>query len=573
MVSLNEGACTLLQFKRFKRYQKQFLDFCEQQGISTELPFYQIETDQVWEKIEKGGKDFKGLRSIYEILEKKRYKKPYRIFARKFKSEFVCESCLGTRLEKDLFNYYLPSDGGRLSYLDILKRPLSELLNSLKVCTIKDRLLEELITKLSITIELGLSHLCLTDNAKQLSTSEYQRLLLVKFFSYQGSGSLFILDEPSVGLSSKEQRVLLKFLKKLKEKGNTVLIIEHSTFLQKNADEIIWMGPKAGRLGGEVVYQGNWKKQFSILPKALKAKPSKSKGSLEIYKAKFRNFTIDTFKLPLRTLTYIKGDSSSGASEFFNIVVSNEISQKLSGDLINFERYSVEQFKLKGELKKIIVFSYEARSFSARSTIGTLLGITPMIRKYYSSLHESKVMNLKDGHFSPNSDMGKCRSCEGRGIQAIEMDILEDVTFTCPDCGGKKIVPLYADISDGEQSFYEAISQAMDNILSRIKLTPKFIRIFDYIKKLRLEYLSLDRSFNSLSGGEKQRILLLLEVLKGEDKAFYLFENLSTGLSIEDLYYVAIFLQDIVDQGNTVVIMDQHTLWDGVAQTKIDFSN
>ncbi len=569
--SLDEGACSLLLFKRFKKYEEHFIIFCKEHNIAIDKPFVDIETDKLWELVEKGDKGFIGLSKVYAILEKKKYKKPYRIFSRKFKSEFECLSCCGTRISKQLFSAYIYIGKQRIFYDKLLCLSLGEALTLFSKFDSEDVVVELLKKRLEVAVRMGLSHLQLKSVGKSLLNSEYQRLLLVKYFSYEGSGSLFILDEPSVGLTIDEQQVLHSFLEELKTKKNTILLIEHSPYLQQKSDEVIVMGPEAGMRGGEILYQGPWKEDRAKFKKLSIFAKQTGKPKIVIEGAIFHTLTKKYFELPLNALVYVSGNSSTGKSIFFNNVLANELFLKYRGYLLSYNRYQIDKFSCSLNFKNIVVFSFESKSYTSRSTIGTLLGLTPLVRKKYAALREAKNMNLKDGHFSPNTEQGKCQNCDGKGLQVVEMDILEDVSFTCPDCLGKKVRPLYADISDGEQSFFEAISTSMENILDRISLTPKFNRIYDYIKKLRLEYLSLDRSFNSLSGGEKQRVLLLIEVLNNRSDVFYLFENLSAGLARSDMFYVARFLQELVQERNTVVILDENNFWKEVAQFSLEY--
>ncbi len=563
--SLKEQGCALLQFKRFRRYEEAFWEFCKREKISLDQAWQDVDNVEVWNKLEQGDREFVGLKKIYAILEKKKYKKPYRIFARKFKSEFECPQCRGTRLNRDLFNYILRDTKHVICYEDVLSFNLEKLFKVLSSLP-NTLILDVILSRLETAINLGLGHLSLKSNGKYLTTSEYQRALLVKYLSYEGSGSLFILDEPSIGLNLEEQQVLQKYLRELVRAGNTVLLIDHSEYLQKEADEIIELGPKAGLAGGEICYQGKAIVNKSReLWKQLTIKKRKKRGKLVWKGVEWNGFQKEMFVLPLGCFTVVRGSSSSGKSTFFNHVVANELSLKLYGELLSYRNYHCQEFVLEGKLDHFVLFSYAARSYSARSTIGTLLGLTGLVRKYYAHLPEAKNLNLKEGHFSANSELGRCEGCQGRGVQVVEMDILEDVVFTCPDCLGKKVKPIYADISDGVQTFYQAISSDMETILSRIDLTPKFQKIYNYVKKLRLEYLSLDRSFNTLSGGEKQRILLLLHILKQEKDTLYLFENLSAGLSAIDFLHVVTFLEELVEKGNSVVLLDESTLFDSLS--------
>src|SRR5690606_18883388 len=224
----------------------------------------------------------------------------------------------------------------------------------------------------------------------------------------------------------------------------------------------------------------------------------------------------------------------------------NVLHKNIYGNLLEDDEFFVGSVKSKMKFKDVIVISSDLNRFTSRSSVGTVTELASPVRKHFLKLPVSKSMNLKEGHLSPNSELGMCPRCEGAGHLTIEMQYLEDIVLECEECKGLKIKPLYANISDGKMTVAEAYSLPLGQVLERIELTPKFRRVWEYLKILNLDYLSLDRSLNSLSGGEKQRIYLLSKLLKNIHDSLLIFENISFGLSEKDLKQLGTFLRELV---------------------------
>lgn len=272
-------------------------------------------------------------------------------------------------------------------------------------------------------------------------------------------------------------------------------------------------------------------------------------------------------------MVWVTGDSGSGKSANLIKIMANTLYQRLHSEWLEDDLFSVKSVKSPQKFEDIFVISSDLNRFTSRSSVGTITEFASVIRKHFLKLPVSKSMNLKEGHFSCNSELGMCPRCEGKGSIVIEMQYLEDIILECEDCKGLKIKPLYANISDGKMTVAEAYNLPLNQVLERIQLTPKFRRIWEYLKILNLDYLSLDRGLNTLSGGEKQRIYLLSKLMKTIQNSLLIFENLSFGLSEKELKMLGIFLQDLLQFKNTILIIDSSKHFEHLATSKLEFTS
>ena len=245
--------------------------------------------------------------------------------------------------------------------------------------------------------------------------------------------------------------------------------------------------------------------------------------------------------------------------------------KKNHGTRLSFEDYQFKKLRGIDDINDVILINSSLDKISSRSTVATYTDLGGFVRKYFSSLEVSKKLGLKEGHFSSNSELGQCSSCEGKGVKLVEMHFMEDVEFVCEDCQGKKLKPYYANISDGRLSAYEAFSKPMSEVLSGIKLTPKGKRIWEYFKILKLDYLSLDRTLTSLSGGERQRLQLLVLLDRKIEDQLIIFENLTSGLSYHEFAPLAELLHQLKSQHNTLVVIDQNLFFKEISEYQIQF--
>jgi len=561
---IEEGAISILESSHFSHFYPLLVSELKKEKISLSKAFSSLPQKKVWKILEEGSGRFPGLKACYEYLESRRYKRTVRIFSRKLKTEVLCEECLGTRINKKTHDLIIPEFPG-LNYRELWLKTPSELLvlfkeskKKLKVEKIKKRF-EAIINLLEVSKDLGLASIPLWKKAKYLSSSEYQRALLTKILSYQGSGSLFVLDEPSFDLSLMEQANLYECLIKIRDQGNTILLVEHSEYLRGCSDYHIHMGPGAGPAGGEVISVKVNRKKILIPPKITLKKPGKYKDNVLVKSFQFDGRTFPAIKIPLYETTVFYGSSGYRKDYYCKNFLLDTLSFISTGEPIG-SMNQVDQSLVSGsfDFEKVLSFDSSLGRVSSRSTVGTSIGLSPEVRKYFSRLPVSRELGLEKGHFSPNSELGRCTSCEGRGIKEVEMSFLEDIILVCDDCGGKKLKPYLSNISDGTFTAYDAFRLPMTEIIPRLSLTPKFKKIWSLVELLNLTYLSLDRSLSSLSGGERMRIKLLSQLSGKIENSFLFFDNISSGLSTKEVEKIYDFIDSLKNLGNTIFIVDQN---------------
>jgi excinuclease ABC subunit A len=577
--SIKEGAINFLNFSHFQHMYPVFLKEAKKQGINLDIPFNEL-PQSIWAFLYEGSGKYEGFNEYFEYLKTQRYKKNIRIYMRSMQTEILCESCEGTRVSDKAGSLSLVLKNRVVNYKEFLKlnfletyEELKKIKFELKAVLTYEKLIntfEKLERLYSVSIDIGLGHLQNTRKIRSMSSSEYQRILLSKYLSYEGSQSLFVMDEPSLGLSLSTQKKLIEYLRLLRDQGNTILLVEHSEFLKESSDELILMGPYAGARGGEILYQGEYKEDKVKLPKFdfdLNAR----KDFIELIDSSIRGLSKKKIEIQKNAVNWVHGESGTGKTSFIINIIANEVNKKIHGTRLTFAEYDFKKLKGIDDITDVIVINSSLDKISSRSTVATYTDLGGFVRKYFAGLEVSKKLSLKEGHFSSNSQLGQCSSCEGRGVKTVEMHFMEDVEFTCEDCHGKKLKPYYANISDGTITAHEAFSLPLSEVLIHIRLTPKGKRIWEYFKILKLDYLSLDRTLISLSGGERQRLQLLSLLDKKLQGSLIIFENLSSGLSQYEYPPLAELLHQLSGSRNTIVVIDQNPFFNKISHHQVEF--
>lgn len=578
-LSVKEGGALLLKNKRFDGLQKDFEKDLKLVGIDILKPIKKL-PKKFFKFLFEGGDHFCGYNQLFTYLESKRYKANVRIFIRSLQKEVQCEICHSSRITKEVHNFFLPDTN--LSIKDFLVKTIEELYEIFWAIDLKKassdykKQVDVIKDLLKVAVGLGLGHIQVNRKTRTLSAGEYQRLLLLKYIAYEGTGSLFIFDEPSLGLSVEESKKLLSGFKKLVKQNNTVIVVDHSIFFQKQADELICMGPGAGKFGGKVIYQGNYsdsptaKEKIKVVRKRhfdfsgnekIKAK------NISIYNKKYLDLSIVK-----NSLTWAHGKSGTGKTSVLINCFAQELLKINQKDVLKVAKGDCDLFG-DTSFEDIIVVNSNLNRFNSRSTVGSITELFSIVRKHFLKTPAAKSMGLKDGHLSFNSELGQCPKCKGTGKQVIEMQFLEDVVFTCEDCNGTRIKNIYSSLTDGKRTVHEAYSMPMSMLFDDLKMTPKFQRIWEYVKLLKLDYLSLDRTLSSLSGGEKQRIFLLSKLTKNITNSLLIFENISFGLSQKELVDLGYFFQELTQSMNTLIVIDQHPIFKDICPHSINFED
>lgn len=576
-LSIQDGGLKLLNYAPFQDNYDQLIKLLKKKKVPLDIPIKKLPKD-FYDLVNKGEGYYEGYDVLKDYLESKKYKPSVRIYIRKLQKEEPCQVCCSTRLNQHIHHYKILINNKFWSLPEIMGMTIEECYALFKshhdfTTSHEQRLWKDVQEKLNTATEMGINHLALLRKAKTLSAGEYQRLLLIKYLSFQGTDSLFILDEPSLGLAQTEIKKLIKGLRTLIGQGNSVILIDHSQEVQKSCDYLFVMGPGSGNKGGEILYEGlptDYLKSKDKTEWTKKKKTGKYPHFIEITSPQIFNKNYQDFKIPTNEMTWVCGPSGSGKSSLVIKVLANYLHKRQTGEWLEEVDFKVKSIKSPINFDDVIVISSDLNRFTSRSSVGTITDLASTIRKHFLKLPVAKSMKLKEGHLSSNSELGMCPRCEGRGQIVIEMQYLEDIVLECEDCKGQKIKPLYANISDGKMTLAEAYNLPLNQVLERIELTPKYRRVWDYLKILNLDYLSLDRSLNSLSGGEKQRIFLLSKLLKNLQNSFLIFENISFGLSEKELKMLGQFLSDLVMLNNTVVVIDSSPFFEFIANWKLE---
>jgi excinuclease ABC subunit A len=526
-----------------------------------------------------GTAHFEGLWDFFNHLQEQSYKIHYRIMLSRYRGKTKCTDCRGTRLRIETNNVKI--DGKNLS--DLLLMPISDLLPhfeniSLDVYQkqIANRLLLEIKNRLTYLNKVGLGYLTLNRQSGTLSGGESQRIHLANALGSSLVGSMYILDEPSIGLHPRDTAQLIEVLKHLKAIGNSVIIVEHEEDIISAADEIIDMGPMAGSHGGEVVFQGNHQA-------LIKAKNSITAdyltGRKEIATPKYRRLLTDkitiegakennlknvTVSIPLNGFVCVTGVSGSGKSTLIKQILAPALQKKLGKSSTKTGKHS----RLTGDIQKlkdIELIDQNAIGRSSRSNPATYVKAFDYIRDLFSKQQASKILGAKPGYFSYNVPGGRCETCKGEGEITISMQFMADVKLTCEDCKGMRYKPEALDIEVKGKNIAEVLNLTIDEALlffKGAKGSEKSIRErLQPLQDLGLGYLKLGQSSSTLSGGEAQRIKLatyLMEGQKNVSPTLFLFDEPTTGLHFHDIAKLLVAFNQLIALGHSILVIEHN---------------
>lgn len=578
-LSVYEGAVAPWKGETMSEYQKELIfnaakfDFPIHRPI---LDLTQKELDLLWN----GNKYFTGINPFFKFIESQTYKIQYRVLLSRYRGKTECPDCKGTRLRKDA-NYV--QVGGK-TITDCVLSPIDELytfFSNLELDQfdkqISKRLLPEITSRLQFLCDVGLGYLTLNRQSNSLSGGESQRINLATSLGSSLVGSMYILDEPSIGLHPRDTARLIKVLKKLRDLGNTVIVVEHEEEIMKAADELLDIGPMAGRFGGELVFQGPHEalvhQTKSLTADYLTGKRKieiptrrrKSKNKIELIGARQHNLKNIDVAFPLNSLVCVTGVSGSGKSTLVKDILYPAIRKELG----QFGDFQGEFKKLAGDLKlvkAIEMIDQNPIGKSSRSNPVTYVKAFDDIRDLFARQPLAKARGYKPGFFSFNVEGGRCEMCEGEGYVTVGMQFMADVHLVCESCNGSRFKQetleveyrgksisdiLEMDIQSALQFFKESTDKGIDKIVSKIQP----------LEDVGLGYLSMGQSSSTLSGGEAQRVKLASFLSKGDSSqaTLFIFDEPTTGLHFYDIEKLLIALNRLVDAGNSVIVIEHNT--------------
>ena len=495
-------------------------------------------------------------------------------WADQFMAVTECPECQGRRLNREALSYRIwDKNISELAKMDIgeLRQWLDEAQNHLdsKQSQIANEILKEMRTRLDFLIDVGLDYLSLDRQSATLSGGESQRIRLATQIGSQLVNVLYILDEPSIGLHQRDNERLIRSLKELRDIGNTVIVVEHDKDMMLSADYVIDIGPKAGRKGGEVVFQGKPKDmltQHTITgeylsgARKIEVPATRRKGngkSIKITGAKGNNLKNVDVEFPLGTLIVVTGVSGSGKSTLINETLQPILSQHFYRSLKKPMTYD----KIEGieNIDKIVNVDQSPIGRTPRSNPATYTGVFSDIRSLFVNLPEAKIRGYKPGRFSFNVKGGRCETCGGNGYKTIEMNFLPDVMVPCEECHGKRYNRETLEVRYKGKSIADVLDMTINQAVEFFSNVPDILRKIKTIQDVGLGYIKLGQPSTTLSGGESQRVKLATELSKKDTgKTLYILDEPTTGLHFEDIRILMDVLQKLVDKGNTVIIIEHN---------------
>ena len=573
-LSIYENAVYAWRGESMSWYKDQLVNSAYLFDFPIHKPYFEL-SEEHKELLWNGNKHFTGLHDFFKELEEKNYKIQNRVMLSRYRGKTKCYACKGKRLRHEAS--YVKISGKTIS--DLVDMPIKHLNAFFPTLELSEfdqkvakRLLVEINNRLSFLVNVGLDYLTLNRNSASLSGGESQRINLATSLGSSLVGSMYILDEPSIGLHPKDTERLIHVLEDLKALGNTVIVVEHDEDIMKAADMIIDIGPEAGTFGGELVAQGTYDeilKSDSLTSQYLNGKleievPKKrrtSKSYIEILGARENNLKNVDVKFPLEMLTVVTGVSGSGKSTLVKKILFPAMQKQLDGMGEKAGQFT----ELRGYYHQIHHIEYIDQNpigRSSRSNPVTYIKAYDDIRDLYSKEKLSKVRGYQAKHFSFNVDGGRCETCKGEGSINVEMVFMADVSLPCETCGGKRFKKEVLEVQFEGKNIDDILTMTIDDAIAffaenkQTKITQKLQPLQD----VGLGYVQLGQSSSTLSGGEAQRIKLASFLVKGvtKEKALFVFDEPTTGLHFHDIKKLLASFDALIEKGHSIIVIEHN---------------
>jgi len=573
-LSIYENAIYAWRGESMSWYRDELVNNAYKFDFPIHKPYFELsEKDKslIWE----GNSYFTGLNNFFKELEEKNYKIQNRVMLSRYRGKTKCQSCKGNRLRIEVF--YIKIGGKTIS--DLVQISIKKLVAFFDALELSDfdqkvakRLLVEINSRLKFLVDVGLDYLTLNRNSASLSGGESQRINLATSLGSSLVGSMYILDEPSIGLHPKDTERLIKVLLSLRDLGNTVIIVEHDEDIMKAADMIIDIGPEAGTHGGELVAQGTFEeilKQNTLTANYLngtleiEVPKNRRKWSsfIEIVGARENNLHNVTVKFPLEVLTVITGVSGSGKSTLVKKILFPAMKKKLEGVGDKAGQFSdIQGFYSK--IKHIEYVDQNPIGRSSRSNPVTYIKAYDDIRDLFAKEKLSKIRGYQPKHFSFNVDGGRCETCKGEGTINVEMVFMADVQLPCETCKGKRFKKEVLEVAFEGKNIDDILTMTVDDSLEFFKSTSmsKIVQKLQPLQDVGLGYVQLGQSSSTLSGGEAQRIKLASFLVKGstKEKALFVFDEPTTGLHFHDIKKLLTSFDALIEKGHSIIVIEHN---------------
>ena len=573
-LSVYEGAVAPWKGEKLGLWKEAFIKAAKKIDFPVHKPYIDLnekELDDLWN----GNQYVNGINDFFKEVEANLYKVQYRVLLSRYRGRTLCTDCKGYRLRKEAL--YVKVGGKHIGQLcEMPVKDLQVWFDELKLSAydtqVAKRILIEIHHRIKTLMDVGLGYLTLNRLANSLSGGESQRIQLTRSLGSNLTNSLYILDEPSIGLHSRDTERLIKVLKELRDLGNTVVVVEHDEMMMREADHIIDMGPLASHLGGEVIAEGNYDEIVAnpesltgkYLSGILKIEPPKNirkwNRSIKIEGARQNNLKNITVEFPLNVLCVVSGVSGSGKTTLVKQILYPAL-QKLKGE---FGDKAGLYKNISGDIdtvSQIEMVDQNPIGKSSRSNPVTYIKAYDEIRDLYSRQPLSKMRGFQPKHFSFNVDGGRCDACKGEGEQTIEMQFLADVHLTCDVCGGKRFKEEVLEVTYKHKNIYEVLEMSVDDAVDFFIEEPAVANKIKPLSNVGLGYVKLGQSSDTLSGGEAQRVKLASFLGKGKSQGniLFIFDEPTTGLHFNDIKKLLASFNALIEQGHSIVVIEHNT--------------
>ena len=572
-LSLQKGAIHPFRTAGFTEYHRDSLDFARRHSIPDAIPYSMLTERQrtmLWE----GDALFPGINGFFAYAEEKAAAKVgYRVLLSRYRGYTTCHECNGARLRKSARRVFIAGK----TLPEIIRMTIAQAFawfDALQVSEsqfkIAEMVLKEIHSRLRMLVEIGLEYITLDRMAHTLSGGESQRITLATSLGSSLVGTLYVLDEPSIGLHHRDTWRLMQLLKRLRSLGNTVVVVEHDPEIIASADHVIDIGPKAGELGGEIMFSGTVKDMLasneSLTGQYLSGKKNidipkkRSKGNghfLEIIEPKERNLKGDTVSIPLGCITVVTGVSGSGKSTLVHEVLAPALKKKYAGFAGSIG--ACKDILGAGNLQAVEIVDQSPIGKSSRSTPVTYTKAFDAIRDLFAETPASKQLGWRAGHFSFNVPGGRCETCEGEGSVTVEMQFLPDITLPCESCKGTRYKKEARDINYKGASIVDVLGMTVHEALAFFAGNKRIINKLQVLSDVGLGYVRLGQPSTKLSGGEAQRIKLATAIDDSRsEKTLFVFDEPTTGLHLDDINTLLMCFRALVEKGHSVIIIEHH---------------
>jgi excinuclease ABC subunit A len=572
-LTILDGAIAPWRTVKYSKYLRELVRTARDHNIPVDVPFKQLPAEQV-NLIRTGYNGFSGIEGFFEELERKTYKMHIRILLSRYRGYTTCSACKGSRLRRE--TYQVKIEGKAIQ--DIISLSIEKILGFFKSVLLSDydfavgdRLLKEIIKRLTFLNDVGLGYLTLDRMSSTLSGGETQRINLATALGSSLIGTLYVLDEPSIGLHPRDNGRLIKILKSLRDIGNTVLVVEHDPEMMREADVLVDMGPRAGDKGGEIIAFGNYdeviKNENSLTAKYLSGKleiPLPKKRNVDetktivILGAKENNLKNINVEFPLNKFVVVTGVSGSGKSTLVHDCLYGGIVKIMGSNPPKLGKF--DEITGIRNINNVEIVDQSPIGKSPRSNPISYVKAFEHIRELFASTRQAKARGYKPGYFSFNVPGGRCETCEGEGYVKVEMQFLADIYLACEDCKGTRFKKEIREITFKGKNLVEVLEMSVDEALEFFTGVRKVENYLSVLSEVGLGYIKLGQPSNTLSGGEAQRVKLAahLSVQKQNQHTLFIFDEPTTGLHYDDISKLLNCFYILLKNNNSIVIIEHN---------------